>query len=242
MFSINDILMKFDPNYRLKSQKLSLDTQIANAKLNQKERHHFELLEFQRQKLALEQQQAEAKNLAMLEREKIAGKNAMALSVQNFIFEQINQNSQLLNSHYVSTLERQRDWGNNIANIRKSLFEIEADTIRQKALSRQNHLQEMEKMKLASQLKMQEQQQIFDFSLLEQKFKNKQELERLTLEYNLKFLETELNHLIQNKRVTYDGINSIIMRLIERIVGLNEQIDGADVERFVAEAMGQAYG
>lgn len=241
MLSINDILMKFDPNYRLKSQKLSLDTQLAKAKLDQKERHHFELLEFQRQKLALEQHQAEAQNLAILERERIAGKNAMALSVQNFIFEQLNQNSQLLSTHYTSVLERQRDWGNNIASIRKSLFEIEADTIRQKALSRQNHLQEMERMKLASQLKIQEQQQVFDFSLIEQKFKQKQELEKMILEYNLKFLETELNHLIQNKRVTYDGINSIVMRLIERVVGLSEQATAEDVSRWVDEAMAGAY-
>lgn len=241
MFSINDILMRFDPNYRLKSQKISLDTQLNKAKLDQKERHHYELLEFQRQKLALEQQQAHAQNLAILEREKIAGKNAMALSVQNFIFSQLEANSQLLGDHYRSVLDRQRDWGNNIASIRKSLFEIEADTIRQKALSKQNHLQEMEKMKLASQLKQQEQAQIFDFSLLEQKFKNKQELERLTLEYNLKFLESELNHLLQNKRVTYDGLNSILMRLIERAVGLSEQATADEVSRWVDEAMGQAF-
>lgn len=44
MFSINDILMKFDPNYRLKTAKINLDTQLAKAKLDQKERHHYELL------------------------------------------------------------------------------------------------------------------------------------------------------------------------------------------------------
>lgn len=241
MLSINDILMKFDPNYRLKMQKLSLDTQLTKAKLEQKERHHYELLEFQRQKLALEQQQAEDHNLAILERERIAGKNAIALSVQNFILGQLEANSNLLNDHYKSILERQNDWNNNIANIRKSLFEIEADTIRQKALSRQNHLQEMEKMQLESQLKIQEQRQVFDFSLIEQKFKHKQELERLILEYNLKFLENELNHLLQNKRVTYDGLNGILMRLIERAVGLSEQVTADDVSRWVDEAMGQAY-
>lgn len=179
--------------------------------------------------------------MAILEREKIAGKNAMALGVQNFIFGQMQANSQLLSDHYKSVLDRQRDWENNTASIRKSLFEIEADTIRQKILSRQNHLQEMEKMKLASQLKQQEQAQIFDFSSLEQKFKNKQELERLTLEYNLRFLESELNHLLQNKRVTYDGLNSILMRLIERAVGLNEQATADEVSRWVDEALDGAF-
>lgn len=233
--------MRFNPDYRLKSQKISLDTQLNKAKLDQKERHHYELLEFQRQKLALEQQQAEAQNLAILEREKIAGKNAMALSVQNFIFSQLEANSQLLGDHYRSVLDRQRDWGNNIANIRKSLFEIEADTIRQKALSKQNHLQEMERMKLESKLKTKEQKQVFNFSLIEQKFKHKQELEKMILEYNLKFLESELNNLLQNKRITYDGLNAILMRLIERAVGLSEQATADEVSRWVDEAMGQAF-
>lgn len=241
MFSINDILMKFDPNYRLKTAKINLDTQLGKAKLEQKERHHSELLEFQRQKLALEQQQAEAQNLAILERERIAGKNAMALSVQNFIFSQLEANSQLLGDHYRSVLDRQRDWGNNFASIRKSLFEIEADTIRQKVLSKQNHFQEMERMKLASKLKMKEQKQVFNFSEIEQKFRHKQELEKLILEYNLKFLEAELNNHLQDKRITYDGLNAILMRLIERVTGLSEQATADDVSRWVDEAMGQAY-
>ena len=124
MFSINDILMKFDPNYRLKMAKINLDTQLGKAKLEQKERHHSELLEFQRQKLALEQQQAEAQNLAILERERIAGKNAMALSVQNFIFSQLEANSQLLGDHYRSVLDRQRDWGNNVAALEKAFLKL----------------------------------------------------------------------------------------------------------------------
>lgn len=165
----------------------------------------------------------------------------MALSVQNFIFSQLEANSQLLGDHYRSVLDRQRDWGNNIANIRKSLFEIEADTIRQKALSKQNHLQEMERMKLESKLKTKEQKQVFNFSLIEQKFKHKQELEKMILEYNLKFLESELNNLLQNKRITYDGLNAILMRLIERAVGLSEQATADEVSRWVDEAMGQAF-
>lgn len=241
MLSINDILMKFNPNHRLKEQKISLDIQLEQAKLNQRDQHHYELLEFQKQKLALEQKQAEAQNLAILERERIAGKNAIALSVQNFIFSQLESNNQFLNERYKSVLERQRDWNNNIANIKKSLFEIEADTIRQKALSRQNHLQEMEKMELVSQLKIKEQQQFFDFSLIEQNFKNKQELERLILEYNLKFLENEINHLLQNKRVTYDGLNNILMRLIERAVGLSERATADDVSKWIDEAMTEAF-
>lgn len=241
MLSLNDLMARFNPAYRLRSGKLQLDAQIAAAKIQQKERHHAELLEFQRQKTELERQTAEAGQIALLERERIAGRNALALGVQQFIFSQLAQNSAICNAQHQNHLERRRDWGNGIAAIRKSLFEIEADTIRQKALSRQEHQQTMERMKLESKLRRKEQKQSFDFQMLENQFRRKQDLERLTLEYNLKFLEAELNHHIQNRRVTYDGLNAILMRLIERVAGLDEQINGADVERFVDEAMAQAY-
>ena len=99
----------------------------------------------------------------------------------------------------------------------------------------------MERMKLASKLKMKEQKQVFNFSEIEQKFRHKQELEKLILEYNLKFLEAELNNRLQDKRITYDGLNAILMRLIERATGLSEQATADDVSRWVDEAMGQAY-
>lgn len=241
MLSLNDLLARFNPDYRLRSGKLQLDAQIAAAKIQQKERHHAELLEFQRQKTELERQTAEAGQIALLERERIAGRNALALGVQQFIFNQLEQNGAILNAQHQNHLERRRDWGNSISAIRKSLFEIEADTIRQKALSRQEHRQTMERMKLESKLRRKEQKQSFDFQMLENQFRRKQDLERLTLEYNLKFLEAELNHRLQNRRVTYDGLNAILMRLIERVAGLDEQISGADIERFVDEAMAQAY-
>lgn len=85
------------------------------------------------------------------------------------------------------------------------------------------------------------QQQVFNFSEIEQKFRHKQELEKLILEYNLKFLEAELNNRLQDKRITYDGLNAILMRLIERATGLSEQATADDVSRWVDEAMGQAY-
>lgn len=241
MLSLNDLFARFNPDYRLRSGKIQLDAQIAAAKIQQKERHHAEMLEFQRQKAELEQQTAAAGHFATLERERIAGRNALALGVQQFILSQLEQNSAILNAHHQNHLERRRDWGNNIAAIRKSLFEIEADTIRQKALSRQEHKQAMERMRLESKLRRKEQKQSFDFQMLENQFRRKQDLERLTLEYNLKFLEAELNHHIHNRRVTYDGLNAILMRLIERVAGVDEQINGADVERFVDEAMAQAY-
>lgn len=241
MISFNTLISYFKPEYRLKLGKIQLDNQIAQAKLQQKERHHQELLEFQRQKIMMENNQAHENNLALIEREKIAGKNSLTLSIQEFIFRYLESNNQLLNKHYQSILEQKKDWNNNITNTRKSLFEIEADTIQQMILSKQNHQQQMELMKFEADLKYQEREQVFNLSIIEQKLKQKQELERLILEYNLKFLQAELNNLIQNKRVTYDGINSILMRLVERVVGLSEQVNSEDVQRFVNEAMQQAY-
>lgn len=244
-----DIMARFNPEYRLKSHQLELEagkiqlhSQIEQAKLQQKQRHHQEMLEFQRQKIAIEQQQAEAQNQAIIEKEIIAGKNALALSINNFICTHLENNSQLLNDHYRSHLDRRREWENNITGIRKSLFEIEADTIRQKALLKQEHQQTIERMRLEAELKQNEQKNLLNLNIIEEKFRKKQEIEKMVLEYNLKFLELELNHYLQNERITYDSLNNIIMRIIERIVGLNEQVNSEDVERFVNEAMRQAYG
>lgn len=242
MISLNDLISRFNPDFRLKSSKIELDRQIAQAKIEQKERHHQELLEFQRQKSKMQDLQAREHNLALIEREKISGQNALALSVQEFIFRHLESNNQLLNQHYNSVLDRKRDWDNNIANTRRSLFEIEVDTIRQLALNKQKHQQQMEIMAFEHNLKSEEREQIFNFSIIEHKLKQKQELERLILEYNLKFLQAELNNLIQDKRVTYDGLNSILMRLIEQVVGLTEQVNSEDVQRFVDDALQQAYG
>lgn len=208
MISLNDLISRFNPDFRLKSSKIELDRQIAQAKIEQKERHHQELLEFQRQKSKMQDLQAREHNLALIEREKISGQNALALSVQEFIFRHLESNNQLLNQHYNSVLDRKRDWDNNIANTRRSLFEIEVDTIRQLALNKKKHQQQMEIM---------------------------------AFEYNLKFVQAELNNLIQDKRVTYDGLNSILMRLIEQVVGLTEQVNSEDVQRFVDDALQQAY-
>lgn len=249
-----------NPKYGIDKQKLRLTEAIEGAKLQLKDRHHNEIMILQSQKMQLQREASEEQNRATIEREHIAGKNARELSAQNFLQDQIKENSQLIHNKFDNLLERQRDWGNNTEQTRKSLYEIEADTIRQQKLSKQQHRQELEKMRLASQLAMEEKNQEYFFQggLNEQSHRHKkeqekllrklerkakrltqqQELERVVLEYNLKFLEQQLGHILQNERVTYDGINAIVMRVIERMLGLGDhQVTDDELTSYVNEAM-----
>lgn len=256
--SLVDIMAGFDPKHRLAQRKQLVYEQMENAKLALQQNHHEQMMAMQQQRLQHDQDrlaQTERLNQQAFQeardREIIAGENARQLSRQEFLQNQLAENTKLIHSFYDAHSNRRRDWRNKVAETQKSLYEIEADTIRQKALSKQQHKQEMEKMLLAHKLQSRESHQNYRQNkklersrVRQQKSLEKQQqyqkLEAMVLDYNLRVLEKNLDSLLQDKRVTYDGLNEILMRVISRFLGLGEhQLNDWEMEQYIKEAMKQ---
>lgn len=247
--SIADLQARFDPRVRLAYENQHLKRCIAQAQIDQADRHHRERLQVENMKIhadrektkelvaqgdrhhnermQLENMKLDAKMKAeeiqaraTIEKEKIAGKNALDLADRNYInalslanrnhvLGQLTQGSQLIDSMILSQLKQEEDWSNTIADTMRQLFVSEADTIKQTRLKEIDHQHKIESM---------------------------------TLEYNLRFTEMFLQNEIQNSRVSYDKTCEVIFKLVERVSGLGDKyVNQDDITSWINEAMGQAY-
>lgn len=258
--SLVDIVASLDPKHRLAQRQQLVYEQVENAKLQMQSQHQQQQNYINQQRLQIEQAKLEQNErhqreiiAGTIEREYIAGDNARALSRQEFFQNELNENTKLIHSFFGDLFSRRQDWQNKISDTRKALYEVEADTIRQKALAKQKHEQDMQKMAFEHQIRTREsQQQHYQSAEFEQlqsqlrqsetRLANQQKLEAMVLEYNLRVLMNVCDSNLQDWRVTYDGLNEILMKVIERILGLgDEQVSERDIERYVDEAMRQAY-
>ncbi len=261
--SFIDVMASLNPDYRLAQRKQLVHEQIEQAKMTLQQQHHYENMQFNERKLQVERDKINQRNDQIarqeqlereaiqggIEKECIAGENALRLSRNNFFQDELAKDTDLIHKMFGSFFDRRRDWKNRLAETQKSLYETEADTIRQKSLQRQKHEQEMEQIRLEHQLRMQENQQGFrqqigmeqykaSIEQNRQRQKRVQELHKAVLDYNLRVFEKVIANVIQNKRVTYDSLNSIIVRILERLLGLGEQqISDDDIKQYVKEAM-----
>jgi hypothetical protein len=262
--TINELQARMNPQYRLAYERQHMQNCLAQAKLEQGERHHAQTLQVQQQKMALDRELQHLDRLAQVERESIAGQNALALGRQNYMLGELAKNTELVHSMFDSQHKREEEWGNNYARIMGDLLTIEADTIRQKAVAKQQNDHDLSRLQLEHELRMREKQfdhmaglqnKQVDFQYVqnlenqkaniqqqEQKLKHRQEIEKLVLQYNFGVLEKYLDHHLQNLRVTFDKSCEIIFRVIERMLGLGEQqVRESDIDRMVQDAMKQAY-
>lgn len=256
MQNFYSMVANLDPHYRQRNDEIRLKSEIEGAKLQLQDRHHYEMMDLHRQradtekeKLQLQREQGELNARASVEAEKIAGENARSLARQSHTHQLIQQDELHVHHLEIQARESDRDFQNRLLETRRSLLEIRADTARQKILSKQNHEQEMEKMKLESELRMREKSQEFfyqdktdrnhhSYKIFEEKLQQKHALEKRTLDANFEKMAKHLEHVLQNYRVTYDGINDIVMRLIERFLGLGEhELSDEEMASYINEAV-----
>lgn len=249
--SFADIIAGFDPHHRLEQRRMLMQEQMEGARLQLQQQQHNEMMTLQQERIHQQEQHHRERIEATRESEIIAGENAQTLSRQNFLQNELNENTKLIHSLFTGLSERRRDWNNRVSETKRALYEVEADTLRQKSLEKQRHEQEMEKMRLAHELQIQQNSQIhnqntaFEINKTQlqasiEKQQQKQKLEAMVLDYNLRVLEKNLDSLLQDKRVTYDGLNEILMRVISRFLGLGEtQLNDWEMEQYIKEAMKQ---
>lgn len=168
-----DLQHNLDPNYRIQSEKQHLQRCIAQAQLEQSERHHNERTRIEHMRLDAQAENEREHSRAIIEREHISGKNALALADRNHILGQLQQGSQLIDSMILSQLKQEEDWNATVADTMRQLFVTEADTIRQTKLKDLDH---------------------------------KHQIEKMTLEFNLRTVEMYVQNEIQNGVTTENGL------------------------------------
>lgn len=145
--SIADLRVQGDPRLRLAQQAQYLQECVAQAKLDQTERHHAE-------RLRADAEIAEVQGRAIVERERIAGENAIALATRNHALGQAANMSALVDEMVRSHLKEQETWANTMADTLRQVLVTEADTIRQERLKEMDHRHTVEKLTLENNLRL----------------------------------------------------------------------------------------
>jgi hypothetical protein len=152
--SIAQLQANADPHYRLKVQKQHMQECIAQARLEQTERHHQQRQIAERERLEAGMAAAEMQGRAMIEREHISGQNAIALAHHNHALAQSAKSSSLIDEMMMSIMRQDEEWNKTVADTMRGLILSEADTIKQERLRKLDHTHTLEKMQLESNLRM----------------------------------------------------------------------------------------
>lgn len=145
--SIADLKAQADPRFRLAQESQYLKSCIAQARLEQAERHHTE-------KMRADAEIAEIQGRSIVERERITGENAIALASHNHALGQAAKSSALIDEMFLSHLREQEEWSRTMADTLRQVVVVEADTIRQERIKEMEHRHTIEQLKLENNLRM----------------------------------------------------------------------------------------
>lgn len=152
--SIAELQAQNDPKFRLAAENQHLQHCMAQAKLEQAERHHYEQQLLERDRLSADMQATEIQGRAVMERERIAGENALSLATRNHALAQSAKSSALIDEMFLSTMRQDEEWNRTFADTMRQLIMSEADTIKQERLRKLDQLHLIEKLNLESNLRM----------------------------------------------------------------------------------------
>jgi len=152
--SIAQLRANADPHYRLKAQKQYMQECIAQAHMEQTERHHSERQRAERERLEAGMAATEMQGRAMIEREHVSGQNAIALAHHNHALSQSAKSSALIDEMMLSVMRQDEEWNKTVADTKRGLILSEADSIKQERLRKLDHAHTLEKMQLESNLRM----------------------------------------------------------------------------------------
>lgn len=123
-----------------------------NEKMAQQRSIHYDRMAMQRQAIEERSRIEEERNLAIVQREQIAGKNARDLATLNLLLDKLRQNGDFVNEIASSLQARRRDWSQNTGNAMVNLLQMEANLIVNKKLNEQNHQYRMQEMQAAAEI------------------------------------------------------------------------------------------
>lgn len=146
--SLAEIGANLDPSHRMQVLKQQTKNYFAQAKIEQDENHHRDMISLHHEKMSHERDRTQLETQSMIEREIIAGKNALALTDRNHILGQFTQNSALIDDMIRSELKKSEEWSATVADTMRQLFVQEGDTVRQAKLKELEHRHKIDSMTL----------------------------------------------------------------------------------------------
>lgn len=226
-----------NPALRIAEQKNILMSQIESAKQAQKDRHHYELLSFQNDKLIAEQRlglrklddemQKHLDNLRMQQQQmenqfKIA-ENQSATQIK---ITEMNNNTTLTNtmfSHFavMGQQNNQAMWN--------MLGKVLDDILQENA-----HKRQMEAMRFSSELE-----------LIKLEMIQNHERKVIVLNHNLLLVEKRLDSDLKREELDFDKYSTVFYKLLEQVLGLSEantKIDEEAIDKYTDDLFYQMYG
>lgn len=152
--SIAELQANADPRYRLAAQNQHMQQCIAQAKLEQDERHHYERQAIEREKMEAGIEVAEIQGRAMVERERVAGENAISLATRTHALAMAAKSSAVFDEMLMSVVRQDEEWNRAYADVMRQLVLTEADAIKQERLRKLDQTNLVEKLCLESNLRM----------------------------------------------------------------------------------------
>ncbi len=150
--NLAEIESRFDPRMRLSREQMTMRHYQEQAKLDQAERHHFERVRLENRRIEANAEAERENSRAVVQREAVAGKNALALANRNHLLGQFSQSSQLIDSMIHSQLKQEEDWNHVMADTMRQLLVSEADTIKQTKLKELDQRHKIEALQLTHNL------------------------------------------------------------------------------------------
>jgi hypothetical protein len=150
--NLAEIESRFDPRMRLSREQMTMRHYQEQAKLEQSDRHHSERLRIENRRIEASAEAERENSRAIVQRETIAGRNALDLANRNHLLGQFSQGSQLIDSMIHSQLKQEEDWNNVMADTMRQLLMSDADTIKQTKLKELDHKHKIEELQLTHNL------------------------------------------------------------------------------------------
>lgn len=148
-----EIQSRFDPKLNLSRQQMTMRHYQEQAKLEQTDRHHRERVNIENRRLDAVAEADRENTRAVIERETISGKNALALADRNHMLGQFAKGSELIDAMIHSQLKQEEDWNNIMSDTMRQILVHDADTIKQSKLKELDHKHKIEAMQLDYNLK-----------------------------------------------------------------------------------------
>jgi hypothetical protein len=152
--SIAELQSELDPAKKRAMQNRHLEECVAQAKMEQEERHHLERQRIEREKLETSIEVATIQGRNARELELLKAYNEQSLAMLSHTLGAADKSSSLIDEMARSTMRQEEEWHKAFTAAMSGLVLSEADTIKQERLRKldQEHL--IEKLRLESSLRM----------------------------------------------------------------------------------------
>lgn len=226
-----------NPALLIAEQKNILMDKIESAKQAQKDRHHYELLSFQNDKLIAEQRLG----LRKLDDEMIRHQDSLRMQQ-----EQMENQLKIAENQGITQIQISKM--NNEANLTNTMFSHFAVMGQQNnqamwsmlykvlddILQENEHKRKMEAMRFSSELE-----------LIKLEIAQKHEMAVIALNHNLLLVEKRLDSQLKREDIDFDKYSTVFYKILENVLELSENkqtLDEATLNRWEDDVFYQMFG